>query len=65
MSKTPKRFHLESLAEKDQKTSAAFARICAILMATKSKDLECDIQFGNKQYHFDVSEVATLEGETS
>lgn len=60
MSNSPKRTHLEDIITKDPKSAAAFVRICAILMATGSKDMECDIQYGNKQYHFDVSEVATL-----
>lgn len=29
-----------------------------LFIATNAKDLECDIQVGDKQFHFDVSEVA-------
>lgn len=61
MSDSPKRIHLEELVAKDKATADAFARICAILMAGDAKDLECDIQFGDRQYHFDVSEVSRVE----
>jgi hypothetical protein len=63
MSNSPKRIHLETLMGKDPETNKAFARICALLMATKAKDLECDIVFGDRQYHFDVSEVTKLANQ--
>lgn len=62
MGDSPKRKHIEQLAKNSPEVGRAFAMICAILMASNAKDLECDIQFGDKQYHFDVSEVAKLEG---
>lgn len=52
-----KRLHLEDQIMKSELMSKAFATICALLHTTDSKDLECDIQFGDKQYHFDVSVV--------
>lgn len=53
------RVHLEGSKLANHPTvKNAFATIAAILIATNAKDLECDIQGGDKQFHFDVLEVA-------
>lgn len=58
MSKPPKRTHLEDTRVSEY-MEQHFAALGALLIATNSKDLECDFQVEDKQFHLEVSEVTS------
>jgi len=53
------RTHLEDNESEDAiLIKHCLVAICTYINATKSKDLEADIEINGVQYHIDVSEVA-------
>lgn len=57
MSDSPKRTYLED-TEVSKYMEQHFATLGALLIATNSKDLECDFQVDDRQFHIEVSEMA-------
>ena len=55
-----RRIHLEQEMERPEMKiiKECFVTMCVFIETTNSKDLEADIQVGDKQYHIEVSEVA-------
>jgi hypothetical protein len=57
---SPKRTHLEDTKVADY-MKQHFAALGALLIATNSKDLECDFAVEGRQFHTEVSEVVGTE----
>jgi len=54
---TQKRTHIEEKIDKIPVVKDSMIVLCAFLIATKSKDLECDMTVDGKQFHIEISEV--------
>jgi hypothetical protein len=48
------RYHLEDKIDKIPQVKEGLAAACALLIATNSADLECDLRIAGKQFHIEI-----------
>lgn len=58
-----RRYHLEDKIDKIPQVKQGLVAACVLLIATKSKDLECDIEIEGKQFHIEISQIAVNQPE--